>query len=494
MRCYICNKELVDNVTRSDQCQVHGEHIIHNGIRGKLISNRILCKECGNKYSREDSDFCKIFESFVVALKNRLISVDHGKDTPKTLRGCMFDSPTSNPDDPSRLVNAKDGVVTPVEPYHEIDGEKITVYAEKHRIDQYINVLKKQLNVKGKDIADYNVEKVTNIHNKGYLAYFFSKGNTSFNDDLKKGIVKIATEYALHCGVPREQLTEVLTITEDGRATLDCTNTTMFPFIPTSLFDSLYEDCRYFYEEGYPSHTLRLFSILCDNGTADLYCYVDLFSTFQYFVLLNGDYKGDEINETYAQRLLQTEKEKPNVSGCTPSDLNIIICEYGIDMSKCNATTYGDQLRYVQECIRKYPPQTYDLKAALKSACEMIQSIFKVALCKKKASAEQKHILDKLLESYNKQAVDQIEMLLDSLINSMTVDDILETINLFVDSINLEYYRKFGFEVNDGETTWFSIPEYCMRFLKDHEDDAKEFTNMKFSHLSCLCHNPEKLV
>ncbi|MBR4066667.1 MAG: hypothetical protein IKJ97_07930 [Bacteroidaceae bacterium] len=93
------------------------------------------------------------------------------------------------------------------------------MYAEKHRIDQYVNVLATQLKAEGKDIADYSVEKVTNLHDKGYLAYFFSKGNATFNVDFKKGIVKIATEYALHCGMPREQLTEVLTISEDGKAT-----------------------------------------------------------------------------------------------------------------------------------------------------------------------------------------------------------------------------------------------------------------------------------
>ena len=190
MRCYICNKELVDNPVGDDQVLTHGEHIIHNGIRGKLISNQILCKDCGGDYSKEDSAFCKIFAPFMVALKDRLIPADHGKDTFKTLPGSLFDSPTCAPDDPSRLVNARNGVVTPVEPYHEMDGDTITVYAEKHRIDQYVNVLAKQLKAEGKDIADYTVLKVTNLHDKGYLAYFFSKGNSTFNDDFKKGIVK----------------------------------------------------------------------------------------------------------------------------------------------------------------------------------------------------------------------------------------------------------------------------------------------------------------
>ena len=152
--------------------------------------------------------------------------------------------------------------------------------------------------------------------------------------------------------MPRELLTEVLTIKEDGMASFDCKETKVFPFIPTSLFDVLFEDYRYFYEECYPSHTLRLFSTRYDNDTMALYCYVDLFSTFQYYVLLNGDYKGDEVNETYAQRLFP--KAKPNVFDCTPSDLDIFIREYGIDMSLCSGRTYAEQLRYVQEdgCTR----------------------------------------------------------------------------------------------------------------------------------------------
>lgn len=483
----------MDNPAGDDQCQAHGEHIIHNGIRGKLISNQILCEKCGSDYSKGDAAFCKIFAPFMAALKDRLIPADHGKVTLKTLPGSLFDSSTSNLDEPCRLVNVKDGVVTPVEPYHEIDGNTITVYAEKHRIDQYVNVVEKQLKVDGKDIANYTVEKVTNLHDKGYLAYFFSKGNATFNDDFKKGIVKIATEYALYCGVPREQLTEVLTIGVDGMATFDCTNTKMFPFVPTSLFDVLFEDCRYFYEEGYPSHTLRLFSSHYNDGTTVLYCYVDLFSTFQYYVLLNGDYKGDEVNETYAQRLLK--KENPDVFDCDPSDLDIFIREYGIDMNQCSATTYEDQLRYVQECIRKFPPQAYDLQAALKSASAKLQSMSMAALCKQKVSEELDNMLDELLGSvYNKKIVAQVEKQVAVLTKNMNFADAMKTVNAFTESAKLEYYRKYGFHVVDGEATNFSIPDYSMKFFCEHKEVAKEYTKVKFSHLGCLCYKPESLV
>ncbi len=493
MRCYICNKELVENVTSTDQCQAHGEHIIHNGIRGKLISSQILCKRCGSKYSKEDSSFCKIFAPFIAALKDRLISSDHGKDVPKTLPGSLFNNMTNTPYGLSRLVNVRNGVVTPVVPYHEIDGDKITVYAEKHRIDQYVNLLAKQLKAEGKDIASHIVEKVTDIHDKGYLAYFFSNGNATFNDDFKKGVVKIAAEYALHCGVPREQLTEVLTISEDGKATFNCMNNKIFPFIPTSLFDVLYEDYRYFYEEGYPSHTLRLFSTHYDNGTAALYCYLDLFSTFQFYVMLNGHYNGDEVNETYAQRLLK--KEKPNVSECDPSDLDIYIREYGIDMSQCAATTYESQLRYVQECIRKYPSQAYDLQGALKKACEKLQGIATVAQCKLKASARLENMLDGLWGTlYSKKVIAQVETQFRELAKKMDFYETMEMINAFTLSVKLENYRKFGFDVIDGKISNFSIPDESIKFFVTHKDVAKEYTNLKFSHLGCMCYKPETLV
>lgn len=131
MRCYICNKELVENVTEANQCKSHGEHIIHNGIRGKLISNQILCENCGCDYSRDDAAFCKIFAPFIAALKDRLIPADHGRDTLKTLSGSLFDNLDSKLDLPSRQVNIRGDVVTPVEPYYEIEDDVITVYADK---------------------------------------------------------------------------------------------------------------------------------------------------------------------------------------------------------------------------------------------------------------------------------------------------------------------------------------------------------------------------
>lgn len=108
MRCYICNRELSDNPTDATQCKAHGEHIIHNGIRGKLISRKILCEECGLKYSKEDAAFCKIFDAFIAALNDRLIPADHGKGGSKILLGSLYDTPTDDAEAPNRPVQYKD--------------------------------------------------------------------------------------------------------------------------------------------------------------------------------------------------------------------------------------------------------------------------------------------------------------------------------------------------------------------------------------------------
>ena len=260
MRCYVCNRKMVDKPTDSSQCKAYGEHIIHNGIRGKLISRAILCEECGGAYRKDDANFCKIFAPFVVALSDRLIPADHGKTDGNMLKGSLFKTPDVKEGDEGIEITAKNGEIIPVQPFDTIEGNKMDVYAGKKRIKDYLNVLTKELANNGDDIANYTIERHTDIHDQGYIAYYFSKGNDNFNEEFKKGMIKIATEYALHCGISRGLLTEVILIDDKCKATIDYDRAKLTPFIPTTLFDILYEDHRYLFEDGYPSHMLKLFT------------------------------------------------------------------------------------------------------------------------------------------------------------------------------------------------------------------------------------------
>lgn len=492
MRCYVCNKEMVDNPTEANQCKVHGEHIIHNGIRGKLISHSILCEECGGAYSKDDANFCKIFAPFVVALSDRMIPADHGNTDGNTLKGSIFKTPDVKEGDEGIEVTAKNGEVIPVQPFYTIEGNKIDVYVGKKRIKDYLKVLTKELADKGDNIANYTIEKHTDIHNQGYLAYYFSKGNDNFNEDFKKGMVKIATEYALHCGIGRELLTEVISIDDKGKATIDYDKAKLIPFIPTTLFDILDEDHRYLFEDGYPSHMLKLYTSKYNDGKTRLYCYLDLFSTFQYYVLLNDDYEGEEICETYAQRLIP-KGQRPDVSDYSPKDLSIVIQEYKINKSGLEGKSYEEQVAYVQTCIDKYPLQTYELHVALKRAVErinMIVTAYFIKMLKTFAPESWKALLTPL-------GLDDIPASANSILSicckGAQITNLLKVYQILSESIKPEYYRKYGFEIIEDEIANYSHPDESMKVLDKHKTAAKEYMNTKFSHLNCLCYEPSKL-
>ena len=116
-------------------------------------------------------------------------------------------------------------------------------------------------------------------------------------------------------------------------------------------------------------------------------------------------------------------------------------------------------------------------------------------LCKQKVSEELGNMLDELLGSaYGKNVVAQVEKQVAELTKNMNFADAMQTVNAFTESAKLEYYRKFGFDVIDGEATNFSIPDYSIKFLVEHKDVVEVYTNAKFAHLSCLCYKPETLA
>lgn len=457
-----------------------------------MISRAILCEECGGAYSKDDANFCKIFAPFVVALSDRMIPADHGKTDGNTLKGSIFKTLDVKEGNEGIEVTTKNGEVIPVQPFYTLEGNKIDVYAGKKRIKDYLKVLAKELADKGDNIANYTIEQHTDIHNQGYLAYYFSKGNDNFNEDFKKGLVKIATEYALHCGIGRELLTEVISIDDKGKDRIDYDKAKLIPFIPTTLFDILYEDYRYLFEDGYPSHMLKLFTSKYNDGKTRLYCYLDLFSTFQYYVLLNDDYEGKEICETYAQRLIP-KGQRPSMSDYSPKDLSIVIQEYKIDKSGLEGKSYEEQVAYIQAYIDKHPLQTYDLQASLKSAVERINKIvtayfFKVL--KTSVPATWKTLftplgLDDIPESVN--------TILSTCCKDAKITNLPIVYQTFSESIKPEYYRKYGFDIIEDEITNYSHPDESMIVLHEHEAAAKEYMNTKYSHLNCLCYEPSKL-
>lgn len=112
-----------------------------------------------------------------------------------------------------------------------------------------------------------------------------------------------------------------------------------FPFVSIGAIDTIIELNRPDLEDLYPTHTIILFNQKVENRNL-LYCYIDLFSTFQYYILLNSNYKGKDIHEVYHQTIIKQEIPEIDVRRVRPKHLSIVINEYDIDMTKYRGNSF----------------------------------------------------------------------------------------------------------------------------------------------------------
>src|SRR5690606_27395406 len=110
------------------------------------------------------------------------------------------------------------------------------------------------------------------------------------NENFSNGIGKIAVNFALTKEIPYESIENVIQVHKEfDEITKVKFLTPIIPFIPQNSFDS-YIELETNYE---PYHNLILFS----EGNL-LICYIDLFNTFQFYVILSENWMGDEVYET----------------------------------------------------------------------------------------------------------------------------------------------------------------------------------------------------
>lgn len=100
-----------------------------------------------------------------------------------------------------------------------------------------------------------------------------------------------------------------------------------------------------------------LFTQNYTNNKKSLYCYIDLFSTFQYYVILNDNYEGEDIYEVYYQTVVKQEITKIDIRKVRLKHLNIIIEDFGIDMSKYQGYSVNDLYDFIEEEYKKLNPE-----------------------------------------------------------------------------------------------------------------------------------------
>lgn len=313
--CYFCGNKFNQSSTVD-----HGEHVIQQAIGGNLVSKGILCKGCGGDLSRKiDNPFNAIFEGIATRLD---IKTDRKAN--------------KNPSIPGEIVSEKDAYgmnlkgtqvfwknfkVTPVKPFHRFteDKKKVVIYSSGKNFKNHKEIVQKEIESMG---LDNPPEIILCDDIDCNVQYQFPMENIAF----KRGIAKIAIGFACTHGISRETLHLALKISEENLGLID-ENIVLVQYAPLSIIDKIIEKDKAGLA-NYPSHNLLLFT--SKKSPSLLWCYVELFSTFQYYILLSDTYEGEPVYKYHYQRI-----EKANEYFFTPDrrhykERNIILGSLGI--------------------------------------------------------------------------------------------------------------------------------------------------------------------
>lgn len=285
--CYLCGKEF-DGI----DVKKHDEHIIQQAIGGDLTAPDILCSICGGKLGNEvDVPFVNIFDGMATRLDIKKDRKGKNKGT-KSIKGRM-----GNMD-----VVWQDFKVSPIKPFHlyTIDKKFVIIYANQLTAENYKSKkVEKEIN---ENSLNPQPEIIICDDMDGFIDFPFNMNNHAF----KKGLAKIAIGFASSYGIKRENMPLVLDINKNTIQDKILT----IPFYPLGVIDKLIEVQKNEFEH-YPFHNIILFTIDYDpkisKGKKVLICYIELFATFQWYVVLNEEYYGDSIYESYAQQILKKD-------------------------------------------------------------------------------------------------------------------------------------------------------------------------------------------
>ncbi|HBT0543242.1 TPA: HNH endonuclease [Klebsiella quasipneumoniae] len=329
--CYLCNLSMLErgceNIDKSKYTYMHEEHIIQNGIGGRLRSENILCETCGNELNEKvDSKFVKIFNIFGASLK---LSKDRNKQSGKNfiIKADMIEGGLTD-------VSIDDFEYRPKKPFFIVDKQRKSVQLYGPDQKTVINFSKRKEVVKYIE-EGYSLEKSTNVSD---LILKF-KYNFNYDDDiLFKGLTKIALEYALSCGIEIGHLKHLV----DTKSKDIITSKKIINYYPIENNEKIYEIERFKSDDHYPIHMLKLYG----DGSS-LYCYIELFSTFQFYVALSENYK-NKITKSYVQQCLE---KKINSSFAQEIDYKMI--SYYKEKYDVNDNDIDQALKNIQSAYEK---------------------------------------------------------------------------------------------------------------------------------------------
>lgn len=353
--CYLCGAPLESHV--DSDTKNHYEHIIPQAIGGQLKASGILCKTCGGEEflgGKVDKPFCDIFTLITERLD---IKKDRGTNS-VGLDGKLHLIGSEECID----ISLKDNVMSHKRPDYKIDHDKkiAYVFANEKVAKSYKLKVENELRKEVANYADYSIEIVSSLNDfLGVIEFPFNLDNSIF----EQGLTKIAIEFALSNGVNYNTIKHL--IDRDNRI-IRCNNN-VIPYYPVVRLEEMMEYIRTSIDSNFMSHSLVLFSQrqFSEDGTEvkQLYCFIELFGTFQYFVLLNDNYIGENIEpETYAQRIIRHQDSGFKIYGLDYKDLSIVLKELGLDSKDFDGLSYDEICEKLQNTYDKKNKYIYDYK------------------------------------------------------------------------------------------------------------------------------------
>ena len=286
--CYLCNKILT---IEND----HGEHIFQQALGGTLIKTGILCESCGNRLGKQiDVPFIEIFKNYISRLP---INFDRkSKNKTFTEEGDIF-IPELNRVFKFRI-NKNNFLPICVDAFVH-DGKLIILYP-KGMSEKNLEGLKKDR------MKYFGIENSKNVivirdfnkYSENIYAIPFNLKNIPY----KQGMAKIAIGFAIANGVKPEELECILDF--DNHKILQ--KIPLLPYMPWDFINGAIEEVRFSSNDlRYLCHQIKLFNL--ENR---LFCYVEIFGTFQCYILLSEKYNGKGINQSYMQPIFQLKREE----------------------------------------------------------------------------------------------------------------------------------------------------------------------------------------
>lgn len=269
-KCYICTKEILQNET-------YNEHIILNALGGKLKSKDLICSGCAPKFDSIDAVLAKQL-NFI----SNMLNIKRDRGNPQPIKASIVDSGQ--------------------EIYIKPDGEIILTKTIIEETDRDMNIranterqLRDTLKGKKRSYPQINVERLISEA----VRESKSVGRVEFQQligglDCFRSVCKMAINFYIYKGGNRNNIIHLIDYIKQEKEQ-NCTKP--FSFEETELTQFLQQDKII--------HTLI---IKGEPKEKILYAFIEFFSTISFVVLLNEEYTGSEVSESYFFDVLERQE------------------------------------------------------------------------------------------------------------------------------------------------------------------------------------------